>query len=231
MQAQDLIQNAHQYGFLGPIVGIAGLMIAASTAILFGWTRTLDAWKPPPSVLPDPLSKIITMLCSVAICLAFILAEPAHRISYIKWTLWLAGACVIGFLCYVALKATCGRFRRPLVDSDNKPAGEETIWGGVWLVPRARKAILEGSTVEEFLAGNQYDKSKVWPASSLLAAAVLTALVLLIALVCGTAAITTAAATAQVELTGKPARQIFDAKDVPGLPAPKSQEVKRPAPK
>src|SRR5690348_2423957 len=117
--------NIQQYGFLGPIVGIAGILIGAGAAILFGWTRTLDTWKPPSNVLPGPLSKMVTMLCAIAIFIAWVLAEPSNVNLYIHWVLWLAVAGVLGFLGYVALKSTCGRFSRPLVDSNGRPAGEE----------------------------------------------------------------------------------------------------------
>jgi hypothetical protein len=104
----------------------------------------------------------------------------------------------------------------------NQPAGEEVIWGGFWTRPQARQAVQNGATLEDFLAGNQYTKSVVWSAPSLMAAAVVTALVLLVALVCSTAALSTAATAAQVALTKKPAREVFGAGDVPGLPSSKS---------
>jgi len=229
MAWSDLVKNVQQYGFLGPIVGIAGLLIGAGTAIFFGWTRTLDAWKPPTDVLPDPLSRMVTMLCAIAIFVAWILAEPSNVTVYVHWVLWLTGTGVVGFLGYVALKATCGRFRRPVVNSNNQPAGEGVIWGGFWTTPRAREALLNGVKLEKFLAGNQYEKSEVWSAFSLSAAAVVTALVLLVALVCSTAAISTAATTAQVVLTKKPARQVFSADDVPGLPSKATQSPIQPS--
>jgi hypothetical protein len=214
--SQDFVHGARQYGFLGPIVGIAGLLLGAGGALLFGFTRKLDVWKPPADVLPDPLSKMITMLCAVAIFLAWILAKPTNRSAYISSVLWLVGIAVAAFLLYVVLRNTCGRFRRPLVQN-NEPAGEEVIWGGFWTTKLAKEAIKKGSTAEEVLAGNQYNKTKVWPGLSLAAAAAVTALILLLALVCSTAAISTAATAAQVALTNKPAVEVFSTRDVPGL--------------
>lgn len=220
MDWKDLLQNLEQYGFLGPMVGIAGLFIGAGTAILFGWTRTFDAWKPPSNVLPEPLSRMVTMLCAIAIFIAWILAEPANEAAYIRWVIWLAGGGVVAFLIYVGLRAYCGRFRKPRV-VNNLPAGEEVIWGGFWITSKARQAVRKGVTAEDFLAGNQYKTEAVWPPFSMTVSAVLTAVVLLATLVCGTAAISTAATAAQVALTKRPARDVFGPSEVPGLPPSK----------
>ena len=163
------------------------------------------------------------MLCAIAIFLTWILAEPSNVAVYIHWVGLLAGAGVVGFLIYVGLKTTCGRFRRPRVNAENQPTGEEdVIWGGFWKKPLAAKAVRQGESVEDFLKGNLYNKSKAWSGFSLGAAAVTTASVLLVALVCSTAAIATAATAAQVVLTNRPARQVFGTGDVPGLPTPET---------
>jgi hypothetical protein len=53
-------------------------------------------------------------------------------------------------------------------------------------------------------------------AFSLTLSAVVTAFVLIALLVCGTLALATAGASIQVALTGKPARGVFSASEVPG---------------
>jgi len=95
------------------------------------------------------------------------------------------------------------------------------IWGGFWMKSRARRAVRDGTSVETFLAGNQYRPEEVWPPLSMAASAVVGAVVLLATLVCGTAALSTAATAAQVALTKRPAREVFGTSDVPGLPPPK----------
>src|SRR5262245_23191118 len=92
-----------QYGFLGPMIGIAGIVISAGSAMLFGWTRTLDTWKPPPEVLPTPLNRVVTLLCSIGIVLAWLFAEPANRPYYVRWMLRLAAITAVGLLAYVGL--------------------------------------------------------------------------------------------------------------------------------
>lgn len=217
------MENLAQYGFLGPIVGIAGLFIAAATAILFGWTRTFDTWKPPASVLPQPLSQMVTLLCALALFLGWIFAEPDNQPAYIRWIIWLAGIGVLALLLYIGLWSHCGRFRRPFVDANNKPAGEEVLWGGFWTTSAARQAVRDGKSVEAYLAGNLYRREAVWSGMSSALSAMVTAAVLLAALVCGTAALSTAATAAQVALTNKPARQIFGTSDVRGLPPGKAE--------
>jgi hypothetical protein len=68
----------------------------------------------------------------------------------------------------------------------------------------------------------EVQKGAVWPPLSLTVSAMLGAIVLLSTLVCGTAAISTAATETQVALTKKPARAVFSNSDVPGLPPDKS---------
>jgi hypothetical protein len=86
----------------------------------------------------------------------------------------------------------------------------------------------KGDTLEAFLAGNQYNKGAVWPPLSLTVSAMFGAMVLVSTLVCGTAAISTAAAATQVALTKKPARAVFGNLDVPGLPPDKSKSPEKP---
>jgi len=222
MEWKDLVQNAQQYGFLGPIVGIAGLFIGAAIAILFGWTRTFDTWKPPSDVLPEPLSKMVAALCAIAIFVAWIFAEPTNQFTYVRWVIWLAVIGVFAFLSYVGLRRYCGHFSKPLVSGNNRPGGDEAIWGGLWVTPKARATIRSGGTVEAYLAGNQYKKEEVWPPLSLTVSAIVTAFVLLVTLVCTTAAISTMATITQVVLTKKPAREVFGSAEVPGLPPSKT---------
>jgi hypothetical protein len=229
MDWKTLVDNASQYGFLGPIVGIAGLLIGAGSALLFGWTKTLDSWKPPEEVLPVPLGKVITLLCALGIFTAWLLAEPSNRMAYLHGMFWLIGCAVVAFLVYVGLRTYCGRFSRPIIDpATNKQTGTEPIWGGFWLTDRARKAKRAGTSVDDFLAGNFYKKTDVWPDLSLATSAVVGAAILLAALVCGTSALATAATTAQVVLTKKPAREVFSSKNVPGLPSQDGKPTEKP---
>ena len=211
------VLNIEQYGFLGPIVGIAGVLLAAATAITFGWTGAMKNWKPPTDVLPEVLSKMVTMVSALTMFFAWILARPNNEAAYIGAVGWLGGVAVIAFLAYVGLRQYCGRFRRPLI-TGNQPSGEVVVWGGFWLTRQARQAVNSGETVEAFLAGNNYKKETVWPPGSLTLSAMFSALVILTAVVSGTSALSTAATATQVVLTKKPAREIFGASQVPGLP-------------
>jgi hypothetical protein len=215
----QLVEHAKDYGFLGPIVGIAGLLIGAGTAILFGWTRTMNTFKPPPDVLDKALARVVTLLCAIGIFIAWILAEPGNGRAYLWWSLWLAIACLVAFLSYVGLRSYCGRFRRPIIGANNQPVGEEVIWGGFWLTKRAKQVLAEGETVEGFLKGSLYRREAVWPPGSLTLSAIAAAFVLLALLVSGTVALSTAAAATQVALTHKPAREVIGVSSVPGLPA------------
>jgi hypothetical protein len=221
-----LVGNGEQYAFLGPIVGIAGLLLGAGTAILFGWTQAFDKWKPPADVLPQPLSRMVTMLCALGVFMAWILAEPNHQADYVRIALWLCGISVVLFLAYVGLWAYCGRFRKPQVNSRNQPETDpsklELIWGGFWVTPHVEKRIREGDTIEACLRGNGYDRNAIWPGLSLAASAVVTAFALLGLMACGTTALSVASSAVQVALTNKAAREVFSTSAVPGLTPPPS---------
>jgi hypothetical protein len=169
------------------------------------------------------MSRVVTTLCAIAIFIAWMLAEPSNQVTFIRWVVWLAVGFVVAFVIYVGLRAYCGRFRKPSVNAGNQPTGGgEVIWGGFWITQRARQAVRTETTVEAFLAGNLYRKEDVWPPLSLTVSAMVTAVVLLATLVCGTAALSTAATAAQVALTKRPAREVFGPADVPGLAPSKS---------
>jgi hypothetical protein len=217
---QYLVEHAKDYGFLGPIVGIVGLLLGAGGAILFGWSRALDTWKPPTDTFPKGLEKVVGMLCAVGLFVIWILAEPKNGPAYLRFAVYAAVVSLVAFLIYVAFWAYCGRFRKPQVGGNNKPTREDVIWGGFWLWKQIRASVGPNNPVESILAGNLFDRSKVWPPFSLTMSAVITAFVLMTLLVAGTLALSTAAASVQVALTGKPAREIVSTLQVSGLTSP-----------
>src|SRR5439155_22911862 len=164
-----------QYGFLGGIVGIVGLMLGATMAILYGFTRAFDAWKPPRNSALEGLDMMITGLCAITLIALWVFATPENILAYVHLAFWLIGIAIAAFIIYVGLRAGGpGRFRKPLT-VNNQPAGHEIIWGGFWLTPAAREQRRGGKTVQEILAGFGYDVEKVWPPLSLAAAAMVAA--------------------------------------------------------
>jgi hypothetical protein len=224
---QSLVNSAPQYGFLGGIVGIVGLMLGATLAILYGWTRAFDDWKPSADSPLAGLDKMITALTAIAIIGLWLFAVPGNVVFYIHLAFWLIGIAIGAFIVYIGLRVVC-TCPKPLVDTNNLPAGEEKVWGGFWLTDEA-KARGKGVTVCEFLAGNRYDKTKVWPRESLALAAMTTAVVLLLVVAGGGVGLSAAATTAQVALTKKPAREVFSSSQVPGLPTPSPTASPSPA--
>jgi hypothetical protein len=216
---QSLVNDAPQYGFLGGIVGVFGLIMGATIAILYGFTRTFNAWKPPRNSALAGLDMMITGLCAVALVALWLFATPDNIVAYVRRAFWLVGIGIVAFIIYVGLRAGPGRFRKPRV-VDNKPADDEVIWGGFWLTPAARADYRSGKSIQEILAGNGYNVDRVWPGTSLAAAAMVTAIVLLAIVAGGTTGLSSVATTAQVALTKKPAREALTSTQVPGLPTP-----------
>jgi hypothetical protein len=214
------LNDASRYAFLGPILGITGVLLSAGAAVLFGFTRSFEKWEPPPSVLPHPLRRMITMLCAIGIFLAWILAEPSNLWKYIEAAAWLGGISVAFFLVYVWLWSYC-RFRKPTFDECGKLADEEdweTIWGGFWTI----KTDVADRNRTNRLKGNAYSVTAVWSQASVATASMTTAFVLLTLMACGSIALSVSAAAAQVALTNKPAREVLYVGQVPGLNTPPS---------
>jgi hypothetical protein len=215
---QSLVNEAPQYGFLGGIVGITGVMLGATAAILYGFTRTFNDWKPAPDSELAGLDRMITGIVSVGVIALWLFAVPENVVTYIHLSFWLIGTGVVAFIFYIGLRIMC-TCRKPRVNENNDPDGETRVWGGFWLTKGAKERG-EGVTVCAFLAGNGFDKDVVWPRSSQALAAMSAAVVLLAIVAGGGAGLSAAATTAQVALTKKPAREIFSSSQVPGLPSP-----------
>jgi hypothetical protein len=216
---KSLIDSAPQYGFLGGIVGIVGLVLSATTAILYGFTRAFDDWKPDADSPLAGLDKMIGALVAIGVVALWLFATPENIVSYIELAFWLMGGAVIAFIIYVGLRVMC-TCPKPITN-DNQPAGQKRIWGGFWLTSAA-KARPAGDSVCKFLAGNRFDKDLVWPTGSQATVAMLTAVILLIIVAGGGAGLSAAATTVQVALTKKPARDVLSSSAVRGLPPPKS---------
>ncbi len=212
---QSLVNQAPQYGFLGGIVGIVGLMLGAGGAILYGFTRTFDDWKPGADSPLAGLDKMIAGIVAIAIIALWLFATPENIVGYIHLAFWLMGIGIVAFILYVGLRVafTCPKE----VTLDNKPAGVKRVWGGFWLTEDAKNRGA-GVTVCKFLEGKAYNADIVWEPKSQAAVAMVTAVVLLLIVAGGGIGLSAAATTAQVALTKKRARDVFSSAEVPGVP-------------
>ena len=217
MDWQSLVNEAPHYGFLGGIVGIVGLMLGAGGAILYGFTRAFDDWKPGADSPLAGLDKMIGGIVAIAIIALWVSATPENIISYIHLAFWLMGIGIGAFIIYVGLSVACTCPKATV--EDNKPAGVKRVWGGFWLTQVAKERP-PGVTVCKFLEGKGYDPDIVWDPKSQAAVAMVTAIVLLLIVAGGGTGISAAATAAQVALTKKPAREVFSSNEVPGLPTP-----------
>jgi hypothetical protein len=214
---QFLVGHAKDYGFLGPIVGIVGLLLGASSAILFAFSpRWIGTWKPPEDTFPKGLEKVVGFLSAIGLFAAWIQAEPQNAPSYLHAAIYLAVGCLIAFLIYVGLWNYCPCPKPPIDPS--QPNRNDVIWGGFWVAADVKQLLKTEKSVCVILAGRLYDKRQVWPPLSLMLSAVCTSAVLIGVLVCGALALSTAGASIQVALTGKPARTILNVSQVPGIP-------------
>jgi hypothetical protein len=151
---QSLVNEAPHYGFLGGIVGIVGLMLSAGGAILYGFTRTFDDWKPGADSPLAGLDKMIGGIVAIAIIALWLFATPGNIVGYIHLAFWLMGIGIGAFILYVGLRVACTCPKQIVVD--NKPAGVKRVWGGFWLTQEAKERPA-GVTVCKFLEGKGYD--------------------------------------------------------------------------
>lgn len=227
MDWQSLVNEAPHFGFLGGIVGIVGLMLGAGGAILYGFTRTFDDWKPGADSPLAGLDRMIGGIVAIAIIALWLFATPNNIVGYIHLAFWLMGIGIAAFILYVGLRVayTCPKD----IIVDDKPAGVKRVWGGFWLTEAAKKRSPD-VTVCKFLQGKGYDPDIVWDSKSQAALAMVIAIVLLLIVAGGGIGISAAATTAQVALTKKPARDVFRSEEVPGLPTPTPTPSPSPTP-
>src|SRR5262245_46880189 len=134
---QTLIDTAPRSGFLGSIVGIVGVMLGATAAILYGFTGAFDDWKPGADAPLAGLDRMIGALVAVGIIALWLFATPANVVTYVHLSFWLVGSGVVAFLLYIGLRVAC-TCPKPLV-VNNAPAGQIRIWGGFWLTDQAKR--------------------------------------------------------------------------------------------
>ena len=215
---KTLIDQAPQLGFLGGIVGVVGVMLGATAAILYGFTGAFDDWKPGAESPLAGLDRMIGALVAIGIIGLWLFATPANAVTYVHLSFWLVGSGVVAFLFYIGLRVAC-TCTKPLV-VNNAPGGQIRIWGGFWLTKQAKQAKEREPSVApcKFLAGQGYDLDTTWPRLSRALVAMLAGLMLLVIVAGGGAGLSAAATTAQVALTKKAAKDVFGSGQVPGIP-------------
>src|SRR5262249_14920204 len=149
------ISGSTDYGPFAPVVGYAGAIMSAGTAIFILWAGRIKKWRPPDKDMPGAARSFVLLLCGVFMVVAFYFANPSNAASMIAAVVLLAILAVVCYLRYDSLVGTYG-YKRP-EPSMKDPSAETLILGGKTLMPSAQKKLNDlGISVQDLLAGALY---------------------------------------------------------------------------
>lgn len=154
-----------EYGDLAPLVKVAGWLVSAAWAVIFVWRGRSGRWAPIEEAIPGGTSRVAGLL--TAIGLALLWWQQAADLTQGRWlmsVLFPAVACVV----FAFIVST---FALKVLTYDGARA---PIIGGLWLTPDARAVRKQGKdTIQNILAGNEFEPDRVWPRLSRAAAIIL----------------------------------------------------------
>jgi len=144
------------YGDLALLVKAAGWLASSAAALILSWRGRSKKWIP----VQDELPQIATLgrLLTIGL-LALLWFGSATDLTQGHWLVRI----VIGSAVLTVVLFLVNNFALTnLIYQSRTPTGQSIkVLGGLWLKAEAR-ASLSKDTVEGFLAGNAYNKDRVW---------------------------------------------------------------------
>jgi hypothetical protein len=214
------------YGPFAPVVGYAGAIMAAGSAIFVLWGGRMKRWRPPNKDLPGTAQSFVLLLCGVLMVVEFFFAEP----SLVRWMIGAVVVIALGsVLCYFKYDELIGLYgyQKPVHGNGGK-VEKELIFGGRKLRPEAEKIRKTKHITDNqiLLEGAAYNVGELWDRNELSWVRKRVLGYFISMLVLGTSALTMAGFTTQVILTKRAATSVINRDDAPGLkqtptPSPK----------
>jgi len=208
--------SASDYGPFAPVVGYAGVIMAAGGALFLMWGGKMEKWRPPDEDLPGTGQAIVLLLGGVGMVLQWYFATPGVIGWFLGGVAVLALACVACFLRYSGLLGTYVYIKKE--STGPKSTRDVRILGGHELLPEAEEKRQKlGVDTQTLLEGAAYKADLLWsrPARQWVKQRVL--LFFILTLLLGTSALTGASFATQVLLTKKAAASVIRTKDAPAL--------------
>lgn len=151
-----------KYGNFGPLVAIAGALMATAQTIIFLWAGAAKNWRPPDAHLPKTGKRIVLVLIVAIVVILFPFSKP----EYMNYFLMLIGiSAFLTLVLYLKYSSISGLYRfKKMVAIDLVGKYEQIeIFGGSKLTPEAEKIkIKKGYTEQELFENCGYKEDKIW---------------------------------------------------------------------
>jgi hypothetical protein len=208
--------NPSDFGPFAPVVGYAGAIMTAGSAVYLMWGGRMEKWRPPDEDLPGTGQAIVLLLCGVGMVIEWYFATP----DAIGWLLGavtlLAVTFVVCFLQYSSLLSIFIYIKKEATGP--RSTRDVRILGGRELLPEAEeKRKNHGIDIQTLLEGAGYKPDRLWKREARQQVKQRVLLFFILTLVCGTSALTGASFVTQVLLTKQAAANVIHTKEAPAL--------------
>jgi hypothetical protein len=212
-----MFNASSDYGPFAPVVGYAGAIMAAGSALFLIWGGKMKKWRPPDEDLPGTAQAIVLLLCGVGMVLQWYLATPSIMSWFLVGVAVAAIACVVCFLRYTGLLGTYIYLKKEAVG--HNATHDVRILGGRELLPEAEDQRKKNQVdIQTLFQGAAYNVEKLWSRESRQRVKQRVLLFFIFTLLLGTSALTGASFATQVLLTKKAAASVIRTTDAPALP-------------
>ena len=175
-----------KYGIFADIAGTALALSAAATAITLGWTKRAT-WQPPEEAVLKGLARLTSLGSMIALAAIFVLGKSVIGPRWLlidAATLFLVAVVALLVSIYLSVTRTFSYEGR-------------RVLGGFRLTAEAARITKEkGQGEQQLFTDAQGDQDLVWTRGSRAAAQIVVVIAYLMLVLCGTIALTAAAAAA-----------------------------------
>jgi hypothetical protein len=202
------MMTATDYGVFGPMVSVAGTIVAMGAALTLGW-KGRAKWEPVEEDVPRAPQKVASLVAALIVVLIWAqLNDIQYKNTLTKIVIECSIALIVSLIVYGLLKGfiyTATRKKRG-PPSTSKTTEEIKVIGGLWLKKSARER--EGTpespqepgqtppqilTVQRMFALSEYRKDELWSRPSQQLASMLFTVAYLGLIIAGTVALGSAA--------------------------------------
>jgi len=204
------------FGPFAPVVGYVGAALAAVYGIwALIWKK--QVWQTPQYILPPAIRGILGIVLVVGMIFIWLDTNPQNIKAKINLALIFVIIAVVSFVLYLAL------LRVLTYDKEEAISASETrivnVIGGLWLKKSAKQQMINNgvATIQDLLRGTAYNLDALWSRFSQELSKTIIVILYLSIVTFGILGITTSGFIVQVKLTNKPASEVINKTDSPGL--------------
>lgn len=204
------------FGPFAPVVGYVGAALAAVYGIwALIWKKKV--WQTPQDILPSTIRGILGIVLVVGMIFIWLDTNPQNIKAKINLAIIFVIIAVVSFVLYLAL------LRVLTYDKEEAISATETrivkVIGGLWLKNSAKQQMINNgvTTIQDLFRGAAYNLDALWTRFSQELSKTIIVILYLGIVTFGILGITTSGFIVQVKLTNKPASEVINKTDSPGL--------------